>query len=205
MKKKRIFSALAALLMCLSLPVFASASETVEPRFANGYWWADCPSTVYFYCDGSCPTSHRNAIRSAMKKWNAVKTPDGDSMITLELTTDSSKDQNKIVYGYVQGGGAGYMDPTIFTDGSFVCAEITLSDKVNWSTVGASNAYDVQTFAEHVLGHALGVAHCHEPNTRTKCYSSTCLKNVMNPNITIGQKRTTLQEYDKSSYTLIYW
>ena len=203
MKKKRIFSALAALLMCLSLPVFASASQAVEPRFTMGWRWENCPSTIYFYCDGSCPTSHRNAIRSAMNKWNAVKTPDGDSMITVALTTDTSKQHNKITYGSLSDG-PGYMRETVL-DGYIVAANIILSDTANWSTVGASNAYDVQTVFQHELGHALGVAHCHESETRAKCYSSTCLKNVMNPDIAKGQKRTTFQEYDTSSYILIYW
>ncbi len=211
MKKKRIFSALAALLLCLSLPVFASASETVEPRFASGVRWDECPSTVYFYCNDNIQNSYKTIIRYAMNKWNAVKTPNGDSMITLALTTDTSKTNNEIRYDNLDGGVPGLMDPgtglSETTEGRvvFTYTDIILSNKVNWSTTGASNAYDVQTVVEHELGHALGVAHCHEPNTRTKCYSSTCLKNVMNPDITRGQKRTTLQEYDKSSYTLIYW
>ena len=209
MKKKRIFSALAALLMCLSLPVFASASETVEPRFASGVRWEDCPSTVYFSCSDNIQNSYKTVIRLAMNKWNAVKTPNGGSMITLSL--DDINGYNEIRYDYIESGAPGYMecDDTLGEDPEigpvFLYTDILLSEDVRWSTTGASNAYDVLTVVEHELGHALGVAHCHEPNTRTKCYSSTCLKNVMNPNITIGQKRTTLQEYDKSSYTLIYW
>ena len=90
MKKKRIFSALAALLMCLSLPVFASASETVEPRFTNGLKWPDGVTNVKFQCVGTFSSSQKTAIRTAMSKWNAVKAPDGDSLITLSLTTSES-------------------------------------------------------------------------------------------------------------------
>ncbi|MCI8349610.1 MAG: matrixin family metalloprotease [Oscillospiraceae bacterium] len=204
MKKKRIFSALAALLMCLSLPVFASASEMVEPRFTNGLKWPPTITNVKFQCVGTFSSSQKTAIRAAMNKWNAVKAPDGDSLRTLSLTTSESA--NKIKW-YNSGidGWQGKMVEVPGMGGIFESATILLADNVSWSTTGASNAYDMQTIVEHELGHALGVAHCHENPQRSDCYSSTCSKNVMNPTSARGRVRTTLQEYDKASYILIYW
>ncbi len=206
MKKKRIFSALAALLMCLSLPVFASASETVEPRFASGLKWPDGVTNVKFQCVGTFSSSQKTAIRTAMSKWNAVKAPDGDSLITLSLTTSESANTIEWDDDFFDDW-QGNMVPVPGMGGIFESATILLNENKNvlWSTSGASNAYDMKTVVEHELGHALGVAHCHELETRSGCYSSTCSKNVMNPTSARGRVRTTLQEYDKSSYILIYW
>lgn len=72
-------------------------------------------------------------------------------------------------------------------------------------TVGAaSNKYDIQTVATHELGHAIGVAHCHEKG-ESPCFSTTCSSNVMMREISSNSTRRTLTDYDKSSKQVIYW
>jgi Matrixin. len=67
----------------------------------------------------------------------------------------------------------------------------------------ASNKYDMQTVATHELGHAIGVAHCHEVN-ETSCFSATCPSNVMMCVIYDNSMRRKLTDYDTSSKQLIY-
>ncbi len=78
-----------------------------------------------------------------------------------------------------------------------------------WSTSGDPYSYDVQTVTLHELGHALGVAHCHEangdPENKGPCWNRTCLTNVMNPVASLGIQNTTLKEYDTASYLVTYW
>ena len=203
-KKKKIFSLFLAVVLCLVFPIISLASErSITPRFTMGWsWGGDLPRTVTFYCGFS--SKECTAIRSAMSKWNAVKNPDGGKMINLALSTDSSKyNPNEIVYTDSYYDWVGYTNPEL--DGNeIIAADIWLGNEYSWSVGGTSSSYDIQTVVQHELGHVLGVAHCHEKDDTSKCYSSTCAKNVMNPLSKKGSTRTVLQEYDKSSYILLY-
>lgn len=72
----------------------------------------------------------------------------------------------------------------------------------SFTSSGTSGSFDIQSIATHELGHAIGVAHCHEIGE--SCNSSTCSSNVMNPTIKENTIRRTLTDYDKSSKRVNY-
>ena len=127
-------------------------------------------------------------------------------MVTMKLTQNSSLTNNYIKFGDTLDGWIAYCDPTP-TTGELYAVTITLSWDHSWATNLSSNAYDVQTTVQHELGHALGIAHCHELDSsygNGPCWSTTCKSNVMYPIINKGERRTTLTSYDISSYRSIY-
>ena len=79
---------------------------------------------------------------------------------------------------------------------------ISLNVNFQYAIGAVSGKYDYQTIYEHELGHALGVAHCHEDGKT--CSSSTCSQNVMNLTAQTNFVRRTLKGYDIASYQYIY-
>lgn len=67
--------------------------------------------------------------------------------------------------------------------------------------------YDVQSVILHELGHAIGIAHCHEKveGQEERCHSQTCAINVMRPTLDLNTHLRTLAEYDIASKQLIYY
>ena len=193
--------------LCIALVVtfvLCGAPVTASERLANGRYWANTPRDIFFRC--SFPTNEREAVRKAMQKWNAVKTPTNKVMVSMYLTTNSDE-RNVIRYTTSYDKWIGYTDASWDHDtGEMYTVEILLTDMVNWSVGGSSTSYDIQTVVEHELGHTLGVAHCHEEEDGDgPCWSQTCLSNVMYWQTEKGEVRTTLTSYDKASYIDIYW
>lgn len=90
---------------------------------------------------------------------------------------------------------------------TLVSFTVMLNSNLKWSVSPTSGCYDIQTITQHELGHALGVAHCHESTDTKPCFSTTRSSNIMCPNIaidTLGSSRRTFQPYDTSSYIVIY-
>ena len=197
MNKKRICSFLFAILFCVGCCCMPASAKSL------GYWWDK--TTVYFICDYTITdTGYTSAVSNAMSRWNNIKTTTGKSMVTMKLTQNSSLTNNYITFAESFREWVGYCDPNP-TTGELDAVTIKLSWNYNWSTSLNSNAMDVQTVVQHELGHALGIAHCHEKEEGPgPCWSATCKSNVMYPIIDEGDRRTTLTSYDISSYRSIY-
>ena len=196
------------LLLCTILTVaicFGTVSAVYandpDQKLANGYWWSGTPRNVFFNCD--LPTSEREAVRDAMQEWNSVKTPSGGSMVNMFLTTGSTN--SKITKDNTWSSWVGYCNIYATSADEISSVHIELNDNHNWSVGGDSGTFDIQTVTQHELGHALGVAHCHEYGTSAPCWSATCYDNVMNREVSTGVVNTNFQPYDEASYINIYW
>lgn len=201
MKKKINFILTATLIVVLMLQPIGLSANSVNPRLSNGLKWYDTPRNIFFYCDFD--TAEREAVRNAMNTWNAVRTPDNGYMVSMFLTTGEAN--NSVVKVPSYNAWIGYFEKVSIGD-ELLSVTIELDSQRNWSTTGAADAYDVQTVVLHELGHALGVAHCHEASEGAgPCWSATCLTNVMNPSGAKGRINTTLKDYDTASYILVYW
>lgn len=193
MNKKRICSFLFAILFCVGCCCMPASAKDL------GYKWNK--TYVYFNCGFT--TSQRNAVQAAMNKWNAVKTTTGQMMVKFSLTTGTADNDVKFV-STLPSGIVGYCD-TNASGGKIFAVSIKLNSGNQWSVGKASGKYDVQTIVQHELGHALGIAHCHEASEGSgPCWSATCLSNVMYPIAKTNHRNITLTDYDISSYRLIY-
>ncbi len=197
---KRFLLGLMACVVTFSVPLESHAAA----RLRNGYYWAGNSPTVYFQFQGF-DSGQKTAIRSAMTTWNAVRNFSGNPMVTLKETTSASQADGNIIlsindsfmkyYGYTYKYPMDNPGPF-----SYCKIEINLAKKLS---LGAKNGYvDFQSVVVHELGHALGVAHCHE--SEQNCSFSNCSTFVMNPDVPIGKNRRVLTSYDKSSYQVIY-
>ncbi len=178
---------------------FQTNGIAYNSRMALGCYWPDTPCDVFFRCDFA--TEKREEVRDAMQEWNSIRSYSNHYMVSMFLTRDENE-TNRIfddpvvqavayTYHYYSDGGALYR------------VEIGLRSSYRFSVGGSATSFDIRTVVQHELGHALGVAHCHEQND-TSCFSATCSQNVMNPSIAMGEVRTTFQAYDIGSYKNIY-
>lgn len=198
MKKGKIFKSL--LLVLLLASTFIISANAVEPRKDLGYRWNDASATVYFYCGFN--DTWKNAISAGMISWNNVLNNDNEIIVPMAFTGNSSHSNR--IYSTSGQTWLGKMFPTS-SSGILTAASIAFNSGDYTFTVGAvSGRYDIQTVATHELGHAIGVAHCHE-RTETSCFSDTCSTNVMQPTVPSNYTRRNLTSYDTSSKKIIYW
>ena len=156
---------------------------------------------MYFQCD--LDPQKRAAVSSAMYKWSNVRdTITGKTLITMSLTRNNT--DNYVVMADSFGMWVGYCD--VFQVGGVTKAvTVKLSTDEEWYVGEKTGAYDVQSVVLHELGHAAGIAHCHESTEgKGPCWSSTCLRNVMYPFAETNQIKMTFTDYDESSLMLIY-
>ncbi len=179
---------------------FSISAKAAEARKSLGYKWSDKYATVYFYCGFN--DTWKNAISAGMSSWNAVKeTSTNKSIVPLAFTSNSSH-SNKI-YSTSGEPWLAYTFPNQ-NNGVYNSVNIVFNTGDNTFAVGAKpDKYDIQSVATHELGHAIGVAHCHEEGE--SCFSPTCSSNVMTRLAYPNSTRRTLTDYDTASKQVIYW
>ena len=198
MKKQIIFKCF--LLALLLAGTFAVSANAAEARQNVGARWEDESATVYFYCGFN--SIWKNEISAAMNSWNNVLSLYDEIIVPMAFTSNSNH-INKI---YSTSGqtwlALAHWDKS---NGYFTEMSIAFNSGSYTYTVGAtSGKYDIQSIALHELGHAIGIAHCHEEE-EASCFSQTCSTNVMQPTISDNCTRRNLASYDTSSKMAIYW
>ena len=196
MHKKHFISFLFVLLFCF---VCCSSSALGKDL---GYKWNQ--KTIYFNCE--LPSSQRMAVSQAFVKWNNVRASDGQVMLNLYLALDSVTAPNVIKFTNLSSWQlVGLCEPNP-NQGNLQSVTIKLDSSSNWSVGASPGCYDIQTVVQHELGHAIGIAHCHETEQDGPgpCWSTTCLSNVMYPIAKTNYRNVTLTDYDIASYRLIY-
>lgn len=178
----------------------ASDEDLPTPLLSLGYKWDDTPRDVEFYCPFT--GNAKSAVQSAMTRWNSIRDIDGNRMVTMVLSTDSSAECS-IVYDNWLGYQVAYCNLD-YLGTSILGAHIEVNTLYDFTFGGSSGTYDIQSVVQHELGHALGIAHCHETDSSSPCLSPTCDLNVMNPISHTGTTRRVLQDYDTASYKIIY-
>lgn len=194
------------LLICLTV-LFACSSMTVyavSPRYALGFEWPSVPCTLYWDCSAIESSQQQTAIQNAMDVWNTVKATNGSGLITSIVTEDSWLTENQIFYDTIADSTAiaktfptpktGYLENVI----------IRLSNAVTFTIGATPNSYDLQSVVMHELGHAYGIAHCHEEGEDSSCTVIGCPNNVMNRLLAKNTNRRVLKNYDIINYRYIY-
>lgn len=202
---KKFFSLFLAPVMLAVFPSYTESfvsADTVQPRLSLPYHWGGTPRTVTFDIS-SLPSNYANAAVAAMNVWNRVTDPVTKKSRVFMLRTQGTGTGNSTIVMEPFYNGAIAQTEHTQTFGEIIGIKIKLDSNVSWSVGKKANCHDVKSVVLHELGHALGVAHCHEKGT-SSCFSPTCSKNVMQPLIGPNTVRTTLQAYDIGSYQTIY-
>ena len=190
------------ILMALLIGVFKISANAAEPRLTLGYKWAAKDSRVLFYCNLN--DTWKNSINIAMNRWNEVKDFNTNSDIVPLALSENSNRENKIYCSTTSQLWLAKTFPEV-SNKNITSVDIVFNTKDYSYILGAAaGKYDIVSVAVHELGHAIGIAHCHELSD-SSCFSSTCLSNVMNPEIPDNTRRRELTGYDSSSKQRIYW
>lgn len=191
-----------------AIPLKAGASA----RRPNHHYWANVPCTVTFYDENSSfTTAEKNSIIYAMGYWNAIRKANGGYLVAMKLSNTRPSlpysEFHKVNNPYYKFGGWTEFHPD--SPGALTWTAVYINTAYSYSVGNASpGKRDFQSLVEHELGHALGIAHCHEiddyGNPIKRCESPTDAQNVMNPLVPYGTNRRTLTSYDIGSYRTIY-
>jgi len=199
-----LFAVLCSVCSVFSVDASSFSVASDQQRLANGYYWTNIPRTVQFFSNMNDElTNASGSISAAMNTWNAVRDLNGNTIVTF-TRVDTSSSNNIYFTSELEPGVLAYMYPYRQTAGPISQVDIKVNREYDWSVNGAGDAYDFQSVILHELGHALGVAHCHEAVNGQVCSHPTCLTNVMHYSIDRNQTRRSLTAYDSSSYILIY-
>lgn len=181
-------------------------------RTNNGWYWESNEINVY------CPTlssKQLEAVEEALAVWSYVSY--GSYSVRFNFNTDCSASEaqititNNMISKNTETGSFPIGDTECIgingaTSGKLSKAVITISTHFNYSYGSTeSGKYYYASVVAHEIGHALGIAHCHELTNGDSCPSSSnCSANLMNPIMPIATKKLTLQSYDSASLISIY-
>lgn len=143
----------------------------------------------------------KNAIIAGMNTWNSV-----DSKVPMSVTSDGNSSSNDITaVNDTTVTWVGKMFPTTYPGGGWTYlsqADISFNLRYSFSSTAEVGKYDIQSVATHELGHAIGIAHCHDSDSAHLSSDSTfTMYNYSFTNSTIAR---TLESYDINSKTTIY-
>ena len=200
--KKKILKKL--LCLCFSVCLL---STTFSFAARNNYKWADpfAPIPIQMKYQESWDNSFKQAFYRAMSTWNTVRHPTNGQLLCYMQTSSSSA--NTISLGRLFDESLlGYTDLYPQFDGDVPPEtkinhfEITINTGEHNFTDGAKPGYyDIQSVIQHELGHAIGIAHCHETG------GSGCQNTMHNQTLENTTYQRYLKDYDISSKQIIYW
>ena len=199
MKQQLIKTIIASFLCALVLTLLSTNNVQARKSLANK--WPNKSATVTFYC--GINGTWALATSAAMSSWNAVKElTTGNDLVPLVVNTSTSTLSNKIyaTTGYTWLASA----IPVASNGLLTSVGIAINFDYSYATSASPGHYDMQSLILHELGHAIGVAHCHEYRDLS-CFSTTCNSNVMQPTLSENITRRTLQDYDKASKQMTYY
>lgn len=193
------------------------SSVNSSTRTANDWYWSK--NNLNVYCV-ELSEEEELAVETALAIWKNVSYggytvnftfnldcsySESDIIINKEyLPIDGETNERPIATTRFNESAMGLADLSELTPGEINKAKISLSRETDRPfSFGTAEAetYDFASTVLHELGHALGIAHCHEKN---ESCSYECSANVMNPNGAIGATKMVLQDYDKASLVVVY-
>ncbi|WP_282020497.1 matrixin family metalloprotease [Planomicrobium okeanokoites] len=192
---------IAVCITCIALFLISfSISNEVQAR-GLGYKWGANVSSVKFDCNFN--STWTNAVKAAMTTWNNVS-----SDKPMSCTSDSASSANDIsASNQSPETYTAKMFPSVYNSSTwgyvFKSADIVFNTSKSWTSEGAvSGKYDIQSTATHELGHALGIAHCHDNSSDHA--SGDSAYTMYNSGSTNSIHKRSLTTYDKNAKLSLY-
>jgi len=205
MKPRKIMIKCVAIVLVLMVfaPVVSAHAYNNLQLTGNGYYW-ETNSLKYFVSENKYTQTEINLIAAAFNQWSDVTY--GEYRVQFTFTRVYNSDDADIIFGkenrtFYEHGYTDWGSSTGGDEGPLEKAYIRLSESANIVTTISSslpsNSYDFSSVILHEIGHALGIAHCCE-HPETPC------DNVMCYNLSVGELRRDLRQYDEASLIAIY-
>ncbi|WP_405159195.1 matrixin family metalloprotease [Paenibacillus sp. FSL H8-0283] len=196
MHKKNLF-----LVTITGILLFTSSFLITQNVLARslGYTWYVASTPIRY--DTILNPTWKTIIQKGMNTWNDVSTKKQFQFnsSSTNATGDISA-SNRPADTWI-----GKMFPTTgsFSGKTYMTrADIIFNTKYEFADGAVAGAYDIQSVATHELGHALGIAHCHDADSQ---HSSGDQDYTMyNYSFTNETKARSLTQYDKDAKNSLY-